>query len=80
MSTNVQDLYTQTVRPLPTQERLQLAALILTELAQSPATVDYDDAWSDEDQADLTAFSMSYAAKQCEEPALGSFCADKWTL
>ena len=69
MSTNVQDLYTQTVRLLPTQERLQLAALILTELAQSPATIDYDDAWSDEDQADLAAFSMSYAANQYEEPA-----------
>jgi hypothetical protein len=63
MSTNVQDLYAQTVRPLPTQERLQLAALILTELAQTPAAVDYENAWSEEDQADLASFSLSYAAR-----------------
>jgi hypothetical protein len=69
MSTNVQDLYARAVRPLPTQERLQLAALILTELAQTPATIDYQDSWSDEDQADLVAFSMAYAASTYDEPA-----------
>lgn len=66
MSTNVQDLYAQTVRPLPTQERLQLAALILNELAQTPA-LDYEDAWSEEDQNDLAAFSLSYAVSQYDE-------------
>ena len=70
MSTNVQDLYAQAVRPLATRERLQLAALILAELAQTPAAIDYDDAWSDEDQADLANFSMSYAARQYDEPTI----------
>jgi hypothetical protein len=33
MSGIVQEIYQQTVRPLPTQERLQLAALILADIA-----------------------------------------------
>lgn len=37
MMTNAQEIYTQAVRPLPTQERLRLAALILNELSQMPA-------------------------------------------
>ena len=35
MIANVQELYQQTVRPLPTAERLTLAALILNDLSQS---------------------------------------------
>ncbi|MGD9729152.1 MAG: hypothetical protein AB7U82_34495 [Blastocatellales bacterium] len=34
MSVNVQELYQQTVRPLPEQERLTLAALILNDISQ----------------------------------------------
>lgn len=33
MTGNVQELYQQTVRPLPEQERLQLAALILNDIS-----------------------------------------------
>lgn len=67
MSVTVQDLYAQTVRPLPTQERLQLAALILADLAQTPVVVDYEDSWSEDDQNDLAAFSLSHAARQYDE-------------
>ena len=35
MIANVQELYQQTMRPLPTAERLTLAALILSDLSQS---------------------------------------------
>ncbi|MFN7945556.1 MAG: hypothetical protein U0Z53_09400 [Blastocatellia bacterium] len=35
MAVNVQELYQQTVRPLPTAERLALAALILNDISQS---------------------------------------------
>ncbi len=35
MIADVQELYQQTVRPLPTAERLTLAALILNDLSQS---------------------------------------------
>ncbi len=35
MAVNVQELYQQTVRPLPTAERLTLAALILNDISQS---------------------------------------------
>jgi len=38
MSTNAHDLYASTVRRLPEKERLQLAALILAELTQTPNT------------------------------------------
>ncbi len=36
MSTNARELYASTVRRLPERERLQLAALILEELTQTP--------------------------------------------
>jgi hypothetical protein len=34
MSVKVQELYQQTVRPLPERERLELAALIVNDLAR----------------------------------------------
>lgn len=38
MSVNVQELYQQTVRPLPERERLELVALIVNDLAQARPT------------------------------------------
>ena len=49
---------------LPPSERLRLAALILQDLAQSEvAVVDRSDTWTEQDQRDLTTFSLQYAAE-----------------
>jgi hypothetical protein len=64
MGLTAQEVFTETVRALPPTERLRLAALILQDLAQSEvAVVDRSDAWNEQDQSDLTTFSLQYAAK-----------------
>jgi hypothetical protein len=64
MALTAQEVFTETVRALPPTERLRLAALILQDLAQSEvAMVDSRDAWNEQDQSDLTTFSLQYAAK-----------------
>jgi hypothetical protein len=64
MALTAQEVFTETVQALPLTERLRLAALILQDLAQSEVTVvDSGNAWSEQDQSDLTAFSLRYAAK-----------------
>ena len=63
-ASTARDVYVQTVRALPLNERLRLAALILDDLAQSDvAIVEASDTWSEQDQRDITAFSMRYAAR-----------------
>ncbi len=57
-----QDVYTSTIRNLPRDEQLRLAALILNALTQSEVeTADYSDEWSEEDLRDLTNHSIRYA-------------------
>lgn len=64
MALTAQEAFTETVRDLPPSERLRLAALILQDLAQSEvAVLDRSDTWTDQDQGDLTTFSLQYAAK-----------------
>jgi hypothetical protein len=64
MALTAQEVFAETVRALPPSERLRLAALILQELAQSEvAVVDRSDTWSEQDQHDLTTFSLQYAAE-----------------
>jgi hypothetical protein len=64
MALTAQEVFTETVQALSLTERLRLAALILQDLAQSEvAVVDSSDAWSEQDQSDLTALSLRYAAK-----------------
>ncbi len=64
MARTAQEVFTETVRTLPPRERLRLAALILQDLAQSEvAVVDRSDTWSEQDQRDLTNFSLQYAAE-----------------
>jgi hypothetical protein len=64
MAMTAQEVFTETVRVLPPSERLRLAALILQELAQSDlAVVGRSDSWSEQDQGDLTAVSLKYAAE-----------------
>jgi hypothetical protein len=56
-----QDVFDRSVRPLPIKVRLQLAALILQGLADDVQTIDASDAWSEQDQLDLTSFSLRHA-------------------
>jgi hypothetical protein len=63
MSVTAQEVFTETVRSLPPTERLRLAALILQDLAQTDmAVVDANSIWSDQDQRDVTTFSLQHAA------------------
>lgn len=58
-----EDVYRKTIRPLPPNERLRLAALILDDLARPKGSAtDESDTWSGRDEADVVAFSLSYAA------------------
>ena len=64
MAITAQEVFTETVQTLPPTERLRLAALILQDLAQANlAVVDTSSGWSEQDQSDLTAFSLQYASK-----------------
>ena len=63
MLATAHEVYSEAVRALPPLEQLRLAALILDDLTQSNVfVVDTTDSWSAQDQADLTVFSLHYAA------------------
>ena len=63
MPTTAQEVYSQVVRTLSPNERLRLATLILNELVQQNVSViDQSDTWTEQDQIDLTNFSLQYAA------------------
>ncbi|MDQ3930547.1 MAG: hypothetical protein M3328_15560 [Chloroflexota bacterium] len=60
MST-AQEIYASTIRDLPPEEQLRLAALILNQLTQAAdGEIDIADSWSEEDMRDLAAFSMKH--------------------
>jgi hypothetical protein len=68
MATTAQEIFTKDVCGLPLFERLRLAALILQDLTQpGVAVVQQSDAWSEEDQRELTAFSLEHAARTYPE-------------
>ena len=63
MSTTFLQLYNQIVCTLSPTERLRLATLILNELMQQNLSiVDQSDTWTEQDQLDITTFSLQYAA------------------
>ena len=63
MSTTVQEVYDRVVSTLSPTERLRLATLILNDLVQQNLSiVDQSDTWIEQDQLDVTAFSLQYAA------------------
>ena len=63
MPITAQEIYNQVVRTLSPTERLRLATLILNELVQQNVSViDQSDTWTEQDQMDLTNFSLQYAA------------------
>ena len=59
--TNAKDVYRTWVQSLSVTERLRLATLILNDIAPA-LVVDEDDAWSEQDLSDLSAFALQYAA------------------
>ncbi len=64
MTPTAEEVFTTTVRGLPPNERLRLAALILDDFARSDLeVVQKSDSWSQQDRMDLTAFSLKNAAE-----------------
>lgn len=59
---SAREIYDQNVRPLPTGERLRLAAMILNDINESLSGIDVSDEWSEEDLRDLTAYSLRIAS------------------
>jgi hypothetical protein len=63
MTATIQEIYTQLISSLSPNERLQLATLILNNLVQQSAVdIDDGDSWTAQDQQDIAAFSLQYAA------------------
>ncbi len=62
MALTAQDVFVRDVRGLPLAERLRLASMILQELTQSGVSiVEQRESWDEQDQFDLTRFSLDYA-------------------
>jgi hypothetical protein len=61
MPTEIQEIYNHVLSTLSPNERLQLATLILNSLVQENVSLDESDTWTEQDQLDLTAFSLQYA-------------------
>lgn len=54
----VETFYSQSIKPLPTADRLRLATLILEDIPPQ-ALVDFNEAWSDTDLADFQRQSLA---------------------
>ena len=67
----IQDLYRSSVRPMLPAERLQLARLILDDLAPSEQPVDISDQWTDDDLTDVTAASARHAVREDKDNGAG---------
>ncbi len=68
MLTSAEEIYTQVIYNLSPTERLRLANLILNDLVQeNSSVVDQSDSWSEQDQLDITAYSLQYAARTFPE-------------
>ena len=63
MTATIQEIYAQFISSLSPAERLQLATLILNNLVQQNSVdIDDSDTWTAQDQKDIAAFSLQYAA------------------
>jgi hypothetical protein len=67
----IKELYDTRVRPMVPAERLQLARLILDDLAPSENAVDVSDEWGDNDLAEVAAYSAQQADRSPEDPTTG---------
>ena len=64
MASTAQEVFAANVHDLSAPERLRLASMILQDLTQPGMYVfEEADAWSDQDQNDLTAFSLEHAGR-----------------
>jgi hypothetical protein len=58
----IQEIYQNIVGNFTVNDRLRLAALILNDLTQqNVAFIDASDTWTEQDQLELTSFSLQYA-------------------
>jgi hypothetical protein len=58
----IQEIYQSIIATLTLSDRLRLAALILNDLTQQDvAVIDASNTWTEEDQLELTSFSLQYA-------------------
>lgn len=63
MPTTAIEIYTQIVSTLSPFERLRLATLILNDLVQqNEPAIAQSDTWTEQDQIDITTFSLQYVA------------------
>jgi hypothetical protein len=63
MSTTVREVYDRVLSTLSPTDRLRLATLILNDLVQQNLSiVDESETWTEQDQLDVTTFSLQYAA------------------
>ncbi|MDB9495977.1 hypothetical protein PN477_15205 [Spirulina subsalsa CS-330] len=63
MPTTIQEIYSQITHTLPPADRLRLVTLILNDLVQNNTNmVDDSDAWTKQDQLDLTVHSLQHTA------------------
>jgi hypothetical protein len=76
-----EEVYDQVVKPLPLQERLKLATIILNGIPPQ-AVVDYSEAWSEQDVRDFASASWNHVLQGVEEdeactlpPSSGSISA-----
>ena len=63
---NIQEIYEQTIKSLPTADRLRLAVMILTDIPPQ-AIVDYRDEWTDEDYRDFSRASWAHLEQRLED-------------
>lgn len=68
----IQDLYNTSVRPMAPAERLQLARLILDNLAPTETAVDVSDEWNADDVAEVTAYSAEHAGRLTADEGAGN--------
>lgn len=54
----IEEIYEETIKPLPPSERFRLATLILNEIPPQ-SVVDIRDAWNEQDMMDIAAYSAA---------------------
>ena len=60
------EFYTQSIRPMPAEERLRVAACILADLV-APEAIDVSDAWSEQDLEDVTQAGRAHIERAMGE-------------
>ncbi|MBI2759897.1 MAG: hypothetical protein HYX51_00525 [Chloroflexi bacterium] len=63
---SIQQLYDETIRALPVDERIRLASLIMWESAGT-GNLDYREEWSDEDLREFTAAGWKLIERRLNE-------------